>query len=80
MPLKAREIEERFKNMGSERATIHCLTEIAEYQRAQREQIMQLATMYSNMINILEQFTVVAENMKSAVQKLEHKEHEDDKD
>jgi hypothetical protein len=56
------------------------LTEIAEYQRAQREQIMQLATMYSNMINILEQFTVVAENMKSAVQKLERKEHEDDKD
>lgn len=49
--LKGREIEETFRNMGHERATIHCVRELAEAQIALNNSQVELAGAFTTLAN-----------------------------
>ncbi len=64
--MKAREVRERLKGRIDPEA-LHVIEALAEQQSVFRQQLLELAMQLDSMVNIIAQFTVVAENMKNTV-------------
>lgn len=66
MAMKAREIRERLKDYADPRI-VHILCGLAEDANVMRQQIFEMAQQMDQHLNILQNFTQIAENMKSTV-------------
>ena len=65
--IRARDIRDRLKGRVDEQV-MYCFEALAENQSAMRQQTMELASQMNQMADIIASFTVVAENMKNAVE------------
>lgn len=79
MAVKAREIRERLRGRVDPEV-LFVLEQLAEHQNVLREQIMELAQSVDGCINILNQVTQIAVNMKQVTDTLQGKESFDDLD
>ena len=77
MAILAREIRERCKGRIDEQV-MYCLEALAENQGVIRQQVMDLALLLDGMSTIITDFTHVASNMKTAIERMQHMEHADD--
>lgn len=68
--LRAREVEDEIRKRGPERGVVWCIQTLAEQQIALQKDVRELAMLIDQMANITQQFSIVAGNMKDAVDKL----------
>lgn len=78
--IRAREIESELVNRGFEKGTLYVLQVLAEQQIAQQKDMRFLADSVNQMADIIGHLTVVGENMKLTIEKLNSDAREDDLD
>ena len=74
--LKARDIAPTIRAHGFDKGVVQCITKLAEYQTVIRESQLEMATMLSQMTDIVAEFSVIAGNMKNAIEAVERKDSE----
>lgn len=70
MALKSREYNNRIKSVGFEKATAWALTEVMEEVAQLEKNQIGFVEQLTQVINILDQFSMVTANMKDAFEKL----------
>lgn len=68
--LKGRDIEEKFKNMGLERATIFCIRELAEAQMALNTEMSEMIKTMDLLIKSVNMVATGAGNMRKHVERM----------
>ena len=68
--IRARDIETHIRHRGFEKGTVYLLTALAEQMAEIRRDQTELAVFLDKIINIVGNFSAVAENMKSAVESI----------
>ena len=71
--LKARDVADHVRTMGFEKGIFHCVVKLAEYQTVIRESQMEMAGMLDQMVDVVANFSTVAENTSNAVTQLQKK-------
>ncbi len=71
--LKARNVESIIRAHGFDKGIVICLVQLAEYQTVIRESQMEMAGMLDQMVDVVANFSTVAENMSNAVTQLQKK-------
>lgn len=75
--LKGREIEEKFRSMGHERATIHCVRELAEAQMALNNSQVELAEAFTTLAGAVMTLAGGTVDLRKQVEKIKgHAVHE----
>lgn len=71
--MRTREIRDRFKSMGVERATLYCLEAINEELLQTRRDLQELATYFDKMVESFDGVVNVAARMKETIEKNEQR-------
>ncbi len=77
MAILARDIRDRCKGRVDAQV-LYCLEALAESHGVLRQQVIELALLLDGMSTIITDFTHVASNMKTAIERMQHMEHPDD--
>jgi len=78
MNVKSRDVEDLFRNMGSERATIFILREIIEFQVAVNQQMNELTAVTNKLIDLVGTTASGYANMRKQIERVQRKVGEDD--
>lgn len=71
--LKARQVQDLLREHGFERGVVKCIEALADYQAVIREGQVEMAQMLNQAADTLANFVAVADNLKTAQQRLENK-------
>lgn len=69
--IKGREVEDIIKNRGFEKGVMYILVTLIERSNSLEKALIDVSQQLNQMVNIIDQFTHVAENMKRSHERME---------